>query len=490
MEETHHSHRFHLPKFLSKTGMKPSRQARINFAILGCLGVFLLFNGFVATALEGRVFPGVSVAGKDISFLTREEAYKKLKGLEQSRTVSLKVGDKVFETDSNKLGAEYDLKTTVDTAYSLGRDAPLPLIGLFQINKNGQLGFAYNLDLNKLKAFTNSVVNSVGHDPINATVKITDGVISTVPSADGLRIDQKALNNLIHDAISDGKDQSLSMQPQLVKAEIQPEDTVAAAAAAEELLNRKIVLNFEGRTYSPDRRALGYMIVFNEVAEADGKKVLQTGISKQQVAGYVQSVANEINITPVNKKVIVSGGNQNVEREGKDGRALNQNPVIDAIASALGKNTDTSVTLTTSPLAFKTETQRAGALDEDQYIEVNLSQQRLYAWKDGAVVFSTPITSGATGAGFPTVQGKFAVYAKERSRYLNGRPYGWNYNVFVDYWMPFTGGYGLHDADWRSSFGGPDFYYGGSHGCVNMPKGAAAFLFSWAPIGTTVWVHG
>jgi lipoprotein-anchoring transpeptidase ErfK/SrfK len=202
----------------------------------------------------------------------------------------------------------------------------------------------------------------------------------------------------------------------------------------------------------------------------------------------LQAVANQVDVAPVNKKVNIRNGVSSVEREGTNGTAIVQQPAVDAIYNGfLGGNV--AYNLSSQPVAFKTETNRSISLDYGRYIEVNLSMQRLWAYQDNQAIFSTPITSGATGAGFPTVTGLFAIYAKERSRYLNGRPYGWDYNVYVDYWMPFYGGYGLHDADWRSSFGGQDYYYGGSHGCVNMPKASAAFLYSWADVGTPVWVH-
>jgi lipoprotein-anchoring transpeptidase ErfK/SrfK len=203
-------------------------------------------------------------------------------------------------------------------------------------------------------------------------------------------------------------------------------------------------------------------------------------------------VANQINISPKNKKVVIANGTSTVEREGSDGLAINQGPAIDAITTALQEERDVSFGITASPVAFKTETFQiggTGGLNYSQYIEISISRQRLWAWQDGQVVFTTAITTGAAGDGFPTLTGLFSVYAKERSRYLNGSQYGWSYNVYVDYWMPFNGGQGLHDADWRSSFGGQDYYYGGSHGCVNMPKSSAAFLFGWSSVGTPVWVH-
>jgi lipoprotein-anchoring transpeptidase ErfK/SrfK len=233
---------------------------------------------------------------------------------------------------------------------------------------------------------------------------------------------------------------------------------------------------------------MGYWLAFKHVQKEDGKVELQVDLSRDQIKGYLQSVANEVDIAPKNKKVNIRNGTSTVEQEGVNGRAILQDQAVDQIFSGLA-NGSVSVNLTSTQLAFKTETNRSVGLDYNKYIEINLSSQRLWAYQDNSVVFSTPITSGATGAGFPTVTGLFNIYAKERSRYLNGRPYGWDYNVYVDYWMPFYGGYGLHDADWRSAFGGQDYYYGGSHGCVNMPKSSAAFIYSWANIGTPVWVH-
>ncbi|MEO7617644.1 MAG: L,D-transpeptidase, partial [Candidatus Saccharibacteria bacterium] len=57
-------------------------------------------------------------------------------------------------------------------------------------------------------------------------------------------------------------------------------------------------------------------------------------------------------------------------------------------------------------------------------------------------------------------------------------------------WMPFHGGYGLHDAIWRKGrFGGQDYIRGGSHGCVNLPDATAEWLYNWSVVGTPVYIH-
>ena len=64
------------------------------------------------------------------------------------------------------------------------------------------------------------------------------------------------------------------------------------------------------------------------------------------------------------------------------------------------------------------------------------------------------------------------------------------YESYVSYWMPFLGNnYGLHDASWRSSFGGDIYINSGSHGCVNLPPKKAGQLYNKISIGTIVIIH-
>ena len=60
----------------------------------------------------------------------------------------------------------------------------------------------------------------------------------------------------------------------------------------------------------------------------------------------------------------------------------------------------------------------------------------------------------------------------------------------MNYWMPFLGNaYGLHDASWRSRFGGSIYSYAGSHGCINLPREKAAELFDLVNVGDKVNIH-
>ncbi|MBR2122501.1 MAG: L,D-transpeptidase [Lachnospiraceae bacterium] len=120
------------------------------------------------------------------------------------------------------------------------------------------------------------------------------------------------------------------------------------------------------------------------------------------------------------------------------------------------------------------------------YIEIDLTMQALYYYVNGSLVLATPIVSGNVSAGMGTPTGIFAVNGNKRNNtYLTGR----NYSSFVYNWMPFIGNsVGIHDATWRSSFGGNIYKTNGSHGCVNLPLDAAAKLYPIVNVGTPVIV--
>ena len=127
------------------------------------------------------------------------------------------------------------------------------------------------------------------------------------------------------------------------------------------------------------------------------------------------------------------------------------------------------------------------------YVEADLSNQHVYYYENGQLILDTPCVSGTKyDSSRHTVLGLYSIYYKQRNRTLrgpmvNGAP---SYTSFVNYWMPFYRGYGLHDASWRGSFGGTIYYSSGSHGCINLPYNAAATLYEHTEVGTPVIVFG
>lgn len=118
----------------------------------------------------------------------------------------------------------------------------------------------------------------------------------------------------------------------------------------------------------------------------------------------------------------------------------------------------------------------------DTYIEVDMGEQMMYYYLDGKLELETPIVTGNTGRRWGTPEGVNYVYAKGRNRILRGP----GYESHVNFWMPVKGNIGIHDAAWRSEYGGEIYKSAGSHGCINTPYDAMSDLYDMVEVGTPV----
>ena len=124
------------------------------------------------------------------------------------------------------------------------------------------------------------------------------------------------------------------------------------------------------------------------------------------------------------------------------------------------------------------------------YIEVSLDEQMIFYYREGVLVLSSKCVSGSVNPDHQTSQGTFQIYSKENGRYLEGtNDDGSKYKRWVDYWMPFNGGQGFHDASWRNEFGGDIYKWGGSHGCINLPYDIAQQLYNNVEVGCDVYIY-
>lgn len=125
-----------------------------------------------------------------------------------------------------------------------------------------------------------------------------------------------------------------------------------------------------------------------------------------------------------------------------------------------------------------------GPYNYKKYILVDISDQTLKCYVKGKVKLKSNVVTGGRGCGTPT--GRFKLHHKARNVNLTGP----GYVSHVNYWMPFIGqSYGMHDASWRSQFGGSIYKYNGSHGCVNMPRSKVSKLYKMVPNGTRVIIR-
>ncbi|RPJ28227.1 MAG: hypothetical protein EHM33_05195 [Chloroflexi bacterium] len=140
---------------------------------------------------------------------------------------------------------------------------------------------------------------------------------------------------------------------------------------------------------------------------------------------------------------------------------------------------DTPTSEYVAPTSSAPKEQIASSGNGTRWIDVDLTNQQVYAYEGDVVVNSFIVSTGTWMT--PTVTGKYKIYVKIRSGSMHGPGY---YLPDVPYIMYFHKGYGLHGTYWHNNFGTPM-----SHGCVNLRTDEAGWLFEWASVGTVVNVH-
>lgn len=125
----------------------------------------------------------------------------------------------------------------------------------------------------------------------------------------------------------------------------------------------------------------------------------------------------------------------------------------------------------------------------DTYIEIDISKQKIKYVKDNKNALITSVVTGKDTT--PTVMGKFDVYQKCRDYTMHGYDSSGRlaYTSHSDYVLKFYKAYYIHDASWRTAFGGNIYKYSGSHGCVNTPYQKVKKLYNITKLHTNVLIH-
>jgi len=447
------------------------------------VGGFVLLNLAIWGAYYNRAYPGVRVGTTHLGNASRVAIRSELGKVTEAYAVTVQVRGQARAVQPGDMGLSYDLESSTTQAVNQGKQYVIPVYGLIDTWRNGAASLVYTVDQEKFTKLATALAGPESTPATDAKVVITGDQVSVEADQPGQGVDYRVLHEQIKKQLLIAGRQ-VSASEGVTQAKISTKQAEVAAVEARKLLSSRFEIQVNGKNFSPDKVEIGKWLTF--AANKDNKLVIVP--NNDAINAYVATIAAQVDVPAVTKQINMVNGVVRTVNEGKNGVALDRAALVASLAGGITGKQEVVAAGVMNTVAFKTRTNSTVDL-EGKYIEVNLNRQHLWAYDNKQLVYDTPITSGATGAGFATIQGLFSIKAKQTNRNLNGVPLGYDYNVFVQYWMPFSGNYGMHDASWRTSFGGSDYYYGGSHGCVNLPAAAAAWVFNFVNVGTPVWVH-
>ena len=313
--------------------------------------------------------------------------------------------------------------------------------------------------------------------PENAYVAVQDGQFVIVPETEGSKLNIKQAYQVLDAAVESGQTSvNFADTPEAyVSADVTQNDQALQSAleACKNYTRASITYTFGDRTETLDGNTIKDWLQFDE----KGQLVWDDNSFQQHVADYVAQLAATYDTVGTEREFQTTSGRTVYVSSSVYGWKIDQS----AETAQLSKEIQSGTQTTREPV-FSQTANAYGVNDlGNTYIEVDLSEQHMYYYQNGADIFESDFVSGNMSyADRQTHAGIFTLYYKKSPDVLRGTMKAdgtYEYESKVEYWMPFDGGIGFHDASWRGEFGGDIYLTDGSHGCINMPPENAGILY-------------
>jgi hypothetical protein len=313
-------------------------------------------------------------------------------------------------------------------------------------------------------------------EPVNATIAYSENGFEIIPENPGTKVIKEKVIEAVTEAIN-------TLQPTISLEEAgcyeEPQITSDHPGLSEALkeMNKiagaKITYEFGAVTEVLDGTKISEWLTVDE-----NYKVT---LNEEKIKEYVDYIGKTYNSFGRRRTFKTSYGKE-IKIEGGDyGWWLDRASEVKELTELI-KNGEQ---LVKKPVYFQTAQQYGDDDIGNTYVELNLTAQHLFFYKDGELILETDFVSGNVSKEYGTPTGTYPVQYKENDAILVGE----DYETPVKYWMPFNKNIGFHDAVWRDEFGKDIYLTRGSHGCINMPPKAAKKMFENIKRGVAVVVY-
>jgi lipoprotein-anchoring transpeptidase ErfK/SrfK len=420
----------------------------------------------------GSEINSISVSGKRV-----EEVEEKMASELQSYSLNLKErGGKNEEIKASDIGLKFNSEGQFNKLKA-EQNAFKWVSSVF--NKEGykmtdEISFDEKLlkeKVDKLSCFdTSNVV-----EPKNASLKFEGKAYVIVSEVNGNKINKDILYEYVANAILK-KESVLDLES--INCYINPQNTSNSPniIEAKDMLNKYLSSKIT-YTFGERKETLDYSII-NKWLTVDNNFIVT--FDEEKVKEFVQSLSKKYN-TVGRTRTFVTSSRRTIRISGGD-YGWRINPVKEA--QALSTSIKEGQTVTKEP-AYSRAAFFHGGNNRDignTYVEIDLTKQHLWFYKNGSLIAQGNVVTGNVSKKNSTPRGIYGLKYKQKDAVLKGE----DYETKVSFWMPFNGGIGIHDAIWRSSFGGKIYMTNGSHGCVNSPYNVARTVFYNIKPGTPV----
>ena len=471
---------------------KKKKRAKRQKKVLICGTVIACIFGLVyvggAFYYKDKFFKGTKINGVSCDNLTAKEAEKKIEDKieDYSLEIAFKDGEKEV-IDGKEIDYEY-LSDGKIQEYMKKQNPFLWTSGFFR-QYDYEVGEGIVFDETKLQEKLNTFAcmqdaNMV--PPKDAYIAFENNNFVIKPEELGSTLDKALLTEKIVTSVKAGQNTFSAEEADIyMRPAVTSEDE--ALKHQQEVWNGCAAVTVT-YTFGDKKEVLDGMTVKDWMTyDENGNYVENLGVLQQHIRDYVQTLGEKYNTigtkrtltsTYTGEPVAVSGGSYGYLIDIRGERAQ------------LLKDIQSHGNIEREPIYAK----RGKAYGENDigntYVELDLSAQHLWYYKDGALLMESDFVSGTyNDKSRRTPSGIYSLAYKQRNQVLRPAPNPdgtYDYESPVSYWMPFNGGIGLHDANWRGRFGGNIYRNSGSHGCINLPVSFAGKFYESIEAGCPI----
>lgn len=335
---------------------KQSKSSRLKLkrstrrAIFGLLIFLILISGFVfgqSVVYAQKILPKTSVGGVDISGLSKTDALKKIETeVDKVKTVHFSYKDKSWEFSKADLGIVFDVETSIEKAWSLGKSGSISQRVKDQVKSlfvKSSAPFKFVIDEEKYLAQVDKNLAKELEDPqLETQLLVKNGEPQIIPGQNGLRMNRQ---NLIDQTKSyleyPTKKKQIQVKLEESKPLVSESNAQKSRTEANKIIATNLKLKAENKDFDLNQSLIGSW-VFGKVVEDSQKSTsrqkiytLTADIDRKKVTSYIDAIADEVNKEPSNARISMNGDQLTILEGSSQGLSLEKEDNVNLIIKTL-----------------------------------------------------------------------------------------------------------------------------------------------------------
>ncbi len=329
---------------------------------------------------SNRIYEGVTVGGIEVGGMTRSEARaavrEDMRGATSAPVILVK-DDQQFSLDPRAAGIEVDIDSTIERAFSYGREG-----SVFERSGNwfnailsgheSSIDVAY--DKENLDATLMQIAPAVTRPAIDAYVRTNaEGQVEIIPELPGIGFDLGTTRNNMIAMIASLENHPVQIVAPVIPASVEVADLNSGFAQMEAATSTSLVIHGPNASWQLSPEQIRQVVTVG----GDSQSLI---VNREAVQSYVESIAAQTNMSVKDASITVRDGTLAVD-PGVTGVNVNVAETANLVIGAL-QTGSTSVDLTYSEqLPAISDEQAAAAVEAG---EAMLSQGVTLSWDGGS----------------------------------------------------------------------------------------------------------